>query len=158
MKHVVGVSDMAVSKSPGDTIVTFALGSCIGVTVHDPVAKVGGILHYMLPNSKIDAVKAEKFPLMFGDIGIPMLFRKVYELGAVKNRIRVVIAGGAQLMKTTDTFNIGKRNIVTARKLFWKNNILIAAEHVGSTISRTLYLDISSGETWFTSKGKRVDL
>lgn len=158
MKQIVGVSDMKLSSTPGDQVVTFALGSCIGVAIHDPVAKVGGILHYMLPQSKIDSKKAELNPFMFGDSGIPLFFKKAYELGAVKSRLRVVIAGGAAVIDMQDRFNIGKRNITIARKLFWKNNILIDAEHVGDSISRTLYLDIDSGSVWFTNKGEVVHL
>lgn len=158
MKHIVGVSDMKLSNTEGDQVVTFALGSCIGIAIYDPVAKVGGILHYMLPQSKIDSKKAELNPFMFGDTGIPLFFKSAYELGAAKGRLRVVMAGGAAVIDMKDRFNIGKRNITIARKLFWKNNILIDSEHVGDSISRTLYLDISSGRVWFTNKGEEVEL
>lgn len=158
MKHIVGVSDMKVSNSPDDIIVTHALGSCIGIAVHDPVARVGGILHYMLPLSKVDEEKANKNPYMFGDTGIPLLFKKAYNLGATKDNLRVVMAGGAQVFEKKDFFAIGKRNTVIARKMFWKNNVLIAAEHVGGSIPRTIYLEIGSGHTWMTSQGESVEL
>jgi chemotaxis protein CheD len=158
MKHVVGVSDMKVSAARGDVIVTHALGSCLGVAIHDESAGVGGILHYMLPVSQVDPDKASKNPLMFGDLGIPLLFEEAYRLGAKKERLRVVIAGGAQVFEQEDTFAIGKRNIVIARKLFWKNNVLIAAENVGGGIPRTMYLEVGSGRTWFSSRGENVEL
>jgi chemotaxis protein CheD len=158
MKHTVGVSDMIVSGERGDQIVTHALGSCIGVAIHDPVACVGGILHYMLPMSQVDAVKAQANPFMFGDTGIPRLFETAYKLGAKKENIRVAMAGGSQLFEREDTFAIGKRNIVIARKLFWKNNVLISAEHVGGSQPRTLYLEIGTGRTWFSSRGEVVEL
>jgi len=158
MKYTVGVSDMKCSSSGSDQIVTHALGSCIGVAIHDSEAKVGGILHYMLPLSQVDRAKAEANPLMFGDLGIPLLFEEAYRLGARKERLRVVIAGGAQVFEQEDTFAIGKRNIVIARKLFWKNNVLIAAENVGGSIPRTLYLDVGSGRTWFSSRGEETEL
>lgn len=158
MRHIVGVSDMKVSAREGDFIVTHALGSCIGIAIHDPVNHVGGILHYMLPMSKVDPVKATANPLMFGDTGIPFLFQQAYKLGARKENIRVIMAGGAQVLATTDFFDIGNRNVVIARKLFWKNAILIAAEHIGGHIPRTLYLEIGSGHTWFTSHGEQVEL
>jgi chemotaxis protein CheD len=119
---------------------------------------VGGILHYMLPLSQVDAVKAQDNPSMFGDTGIPLLFEKAYELGATKDNMRVIIAGGAQVFEQRDFFDIGKRNIVIARKLFWKNNVMIAAENVGDHIPRTLYLEIGSGKTWFSSHGQVVEL
>jgi chemotaxis protein CheD len=159
MRYTVGVSDMKISNDPADTIVTYALGSCIGVAVYDPTVQVGGILHYMLPVSKnVDEEKAKKNPFMFGDTGIPILFQEAYKLGATKENLRVVIAGGAQIMGNSEFFDIGNRNQIIARKMFWKNNVLISAEHVGGTIPRTLYLEIASGNTWLTTHGERIDL
>jgi chemotaxis protein CheD len=157
-KYTVGVSDMSLSSNPGDIIVTHALGSCLGVAIHDPAACVGGILHFMLPLSTVDPGKAASNPYMFGDTGIPAFFMEAYKLGAKKGNIRLVIAGGAQVFESKDFFDIGKRNIVIARKLFWKNNLMIAAEHVEGHIPRTLYLEIGSGKTWMTSRGERFDL
>lgn len=158
MKHTVGVADMKLSNAAGDVVVTHALGSCLGVVIHDPKACVGGILHYMLPQSQVDATKAKDNPFMFGDTGIPLLFETAYKQGATKDNLRVVIAGGAQVFEQRDFFDIGKRNIVIARKLFWKNNVMIAAEDVGDHIPRTLYLEIGSGKTWFLSHGQTKEL
>lgn len=158
MKYTVGVSDMKLSTSAGDVIVTHALGSCIGVAIHDPVSCVGGILHYMLPLSSVDGTKAQQNPFMFGDTGIPLLFEEAYKAGAKKENIRVVIAGGAQVFEDRDFFDIGKRNTVIARKLFWKNNVMIAAENVGGHLPRTMYLEVGAGITYFTSRGERSDL
>jgi chemotaxis protein CheD len=158
MKYIVGVSDMKLSKSAGDIIVTHALGSCIGIAIHDAAACVGGILHFMLPVSTADSEKARQNPLMFGDSGIPLLFEEAYKLGARKTTIRVAMAGGAQVFSDRDFFDIGRRNTIIARKLFWKNNVLIAAEHVGGNAPRTMFLEIGTGTTWFTSRGERYDL
>jgi chemotaxis protein CheD len=159
MRHIIGVADMKISDCRGDHLVTHALGSCVGITIHDEQACVGGILHYMLPLSTIDAEKAAINPLMFGDTGIPYFFEEAYRKGARKERLRVVIAGGAQVLgPIDDTFAIGKRNVVIARKLFWKNNVLIAAEHVGGTIPRTLSLDIGTGATMLSSRGETLPL
>jgi chemotaxis protein CheD len=158
MRHIVGVSDLKVSANTGDVIVTHALGSCIGVAIHDSVAHVGGILHYMLPVSKVDPEKAKNNPMMFGDTGVPLMFQKAYKMGAKKENLRVVIAGGAQVFASSDFFDIGNRNIVIARKLFWKNGVMVASEHVGGHIPRTLFLEIGSGTTWFTSHGEHFDL
>jgi chemotaxis protein CheD len=158
IRYTVGVSDMKLSAAAGDLIVTHALGSCIGVAIYDPSACVGGILHYMLPLSTVDPAKAAANPYMFGDTGIPSFFQEAYKLGAKKERLRIVMAGGAQVFEKQDFFDIGKRNIVIARKLFWKNNLMIAAEHVEGHIPRTLYLEMGSGRTWLTSRGVRYDL
>lgn len=149
---------MKVSREPDDILVTHALGSCVGIAIYDAAARVGGLLHYMLPVSKLDDEKARANPFMFGDAGIPLLFREAYRLGAVKDRLRVVMAGGAQVFEKRDFFAIGKRNVVIARKMFWKNNVLIAAEHVGGTIPRTFYLEVRTGRAWITSNGSVVDL
>ena len=81
---IVGIADMKVSDDPKVTLVTHALGSCIGVTVYDPVARVGGMIHYMLPESKMDHKKAKETPLMFADTGIPLLFKACYKIKAEK--------------------------------------------------------------------------
>jgi chemotaxis protein CheD len=158
MKITVGVSEMIVSKNPGDIIVTHALGSCIGLAIHDPVAQVGGLLHYMLPLSKIDSDKKDNNPYMFGDTGIPALFNEAYKLGAKKESITVVMAGGADILENCNYFNIGARNIAIARKMFWKNGIMITAEDTGGSKPRTLYLEIGTGKTWLTTGGERTDL
>lgn len=158
MRYTVGVSDMKVTDREGDLVVTHALGSCIGISIHDPVAHVGGILHYMLPVSKVDPEKAKLNPMMFGDTGVPLFFQEAYRLGAKKENLRVVMAGGAQVFGASDFFDIGNRNIVIARKLFWKNGIMVAAEHTGGHIPRTMYLEVGTGTSWFTSHGERFTL
>jgi len=147
MEIVVGVGDMKVSNDPEIVLATYSLGSCIGLTIFDPLSKVGGILHYMLPESKIDSVKAKKNPYMFGDTGIPLLFKESYKLGANKNRLKVKVVGGAQILDQNGLFNIGKRNYLILRKLFWKNNVMIDFEDVGGNVNRTLKLEINSGKT-----------
>jgi len=67
---IVGISELKVSNNPDDVLVTFALGSCIAVAVYDPLVKVGGLLHYMLPDSTLDPQKAQNQPGMFADTGI----------------------------------------------------------------------------------------
>jgi chemotaxis protein CheD len=157
-RFVVGISERCFSCTPGDLIVTHALGSCVGVAIHDPVSNVGGILHYMLPLSSLDMDKAKANPFMFGDSGIPAFFKEAYALGAVKDRIRVVIAGGARVIESVQTMDIGSRNVVIARKLFWKNSILIAAEDVEGNRPRTMFLEVGSGKTWFTTRGEVHEL
>jgi len=146
MNIVVGISDMKVSGTAGDNIITYSLGSCIGVAIYDPLAKVGGILHYMLPESSLDKEKAERNPFMFADTGIPTLFKSAYALGAKKQRMKVVIAGGAQILDQKGFFNIGKRNHMALRKLFFRNNVMSTYEDVGGSVNRTVRLDISTGE------------
>ena len=141
----VGVADMKVVNNAGSSIVTHALGSCIGVTVYDPVAKIAGMLHFMLPSGKNNEQKALEKPMMYGDTGIPLLFHKCYDLGAQKSRMIVCAAGGAEIMNDGGKFRIGARNRTCMRQIFWKNNILLSADETGGNISRTLYIDCDTG-------------
>jgi len=153
MDIVVGVGDMKISNDPEDVLVTYSLSSCIGLAIYDPVAKVGGLLHYMLPESSLDGNKARKNPYMFGDTGIPLLFKEAYKLGAKKNRLKVIVVGGAQILDQKGFFNIGKRNHTLLRKMFWKNNVMIDYEEVGGTVNRTIRLEIESGQAWLKVSG-----
>ncbi len=153
MDIVVGVADMKVSNDPDAALITYSLGSCIGVAIYDPVATVGGLLHYMLPDSKIDGRKAQRNPCIFGDTGIPLLFKEAYKIGAQKNRLKVIVAGGAQILDQTGLFNIGKRNYTLVRKIFWKNNVMVDFEDVGGSVNRTLRLEIKTGEAWLKISG-----
>lgn len=153
MNQVVGVADMKVSNKSGDVLITYSLGSCIGLAIYDPVAKVGGLLHYMLPESSLDSQKAQKNPYMFGDSGIPLLFKTAYKHGAQKSRLKVVVAGGSQILDQNGLFNIGKRNHMLLRKMFWKNNVMIDFEDVGGITNRTLKLEVDSGDTWLKTSG-----
>lgn len=155
MRIVVGIADMKLSSARGDQIITHALGSCLGITVYDPVAAVGGMLHVMLPQSSIDEAKAADNPSMFVDSGVPRLFQEAYRLGAQKTRIEVRVAGGAatQTFGDDDYFQIGKRNMVMLRKLLWKNGVMIKAEDVGGTASRTMLLDLQTGAVTLKIQG-----
>ena len=149
--HTVGISEMKVCNDPGTTIVTHALGSCLGVTIFDPVVGVGGLIHIQLPLSKIDPQKAQSRPCMFVDTGIPMLFEEAYRWGAVKRRIQLKVAGGAQFLDSEGKFKIGERNFTILRKMLWKNSVLIEGQDVGGTISRTMSLNVETGEVTIRS-------
>lgn len=154
MRTVVGVSDLRVSDNAGETIVTFALGSCLGVVVYDPVAKVGGLLHVMLPLSKADPEKAQKKPAMYVDTGLTQLFKGIYKLGAHKENVVISVAGGASMKQAggDDYFKIGKRNFTTLRKLLWKNGYMITNQDVGGNKSRTMALRMADGQVTINKK------
>ncbi|SHL13559.1 chemotaxis protein CheD [Desulfatibacillum alkenivorans DSM 16219] len=148
------ISDLKVSNNPDVTLVTYSLGSCIGLAVWDPEVRVGGMLHYMLPDSSISQEKAKANPAMFADTGIPALFKACYKLGAQKQRMIVKVAGGAQLMDESGFFNIGKRNYAALRKMFWRNKVMVAAEDIGGMVNRTIRLNIGTGELIMKVSGK----
>lgn len=145
---VVGMADLKLSREAGETLVTYALGSCIGLVIYDPVAKVGGMLHAMLPQSSIDPAKAQAQPAVFVDTGVPLLFLESYKLGAKKERLVVKVAGGACTHgdPEKDLFQIGKRNVLMLKKLLWNNNVPLAATDVAGTESRTIFLDLETGK------------
>lgn len=150
---------MKISAEPSDEIVTHALGSCLGVALHDPTARVGGILHVMLPQSTVNPEKAKANPFMFVDTAVPAFFRAMYGEGAQKNRLVVKVAGGANVNDVAgDRFAIGRRNYVMLKKLFWQNGVLINAEDVGGSAPRTMYLEIGSGRTRLTVGGQQREL
>lgn len=155
MQLIVGVGDMKVASDPSAVLATYSLGSCIGVAIYDPEVRVGGLLHYMLPESKIAREKAVKNPYMFGDTGIPPCLRPHIDTARKKNRMRVIVVGGAQILDQNDLFNIGKRNYAMLRKLFWKNKVMIHYEAVGGTVNRTLKLELSTGKTLLKISGAK---
>jgi chemotaxis protein CheD len=154
MNIVVGVSDMKVSQDPNAVLVTYSLGSCIGIAVFDPQVRAAGLLHYMLPESSLDGVKAAAHPYMFADTGIPRLFKAVYALGGIKSRMRVVMAGGSQVLDQEGFFNIGKRNESAARELFQRNNVVVDFSHTGGNVNRTIRLAVRDGKCWLKVSGE----
>ena len=142
---VVGVADMAVSVQPSATLVTYALGSCIGVLAHDRIAGVGGLLHYMLPNSNVNLEKAAQTPAMFGDTGLTLFLHELFQRGAARKSLIIKLAGGAEI-NGADSFEIGKRNLLLAKRLLWKNGMAPAAEAVGGNVGRTVRLAVGTGQ------------
>jgi chemotaxis protein CheD len=150
---VVGISDCKVSNDLDSALITYALGSCIAVALYDPATKVGGLLHYMLPESALDAQKAQQNPFMFADTGIRALLEAVTARGGNPRRMVVRLAGGAQVLDSEGVFQIGKRNYLAARKILWKAGILISAEAVGGEVSRTIRLELVTGQLWIREAG-----
>ena len=155
---VVGMGDMKVSDNPEEVLVTYALGSCIALCLHDPVRRIAGLLHYMLPLSKVNPEKARANPAMFGDTGIPLLFKEMFKRGSRKEDLVVKAAGGGNIKDEKGIFNIGKRNHTVLRKILWKNDLLLSGEHVGGRISRTVRLFVEHGLTVVSHQGEEVHL
>ena len=145
-RKVVGIGQIAVSNASDSTIATHAVGSCIAVCVYDPVVRVAGMLHFLLPESSINTTRAEQNPAVFADTGIPLLFQTAYEFGLSKQRAIVKIVGGAEMpQNATAGFNTGRRNAVAARNLLWRNGVFTAGEDVGGAHARTVHLSVETG-------------
>lgn len=155
-RKCVGIADLHVANNEKDEIVTYALGSCLGITMHDPVAKVGGLVHVMLPDSSIDRVKAEKQPGMFVDTGVPELLDRMQKSGASRSRLRIAVAGGAAAARAgaKDHFQIGERNFKALEAWMSSQGMrFIASDVGGSNLARTMTLAVGTGSVEIKSDG-----
>ena len=143
---VVGVGDLGVSNNTALTLSTYALGSCVGVVAYDPVMRVGGLLHLMLPESALSPDKAATQPAMFADTGLPLLFRALAGLRADRARLRLFVAGGANVLgNVADSFRIGERNLKATSAWLAQNGFNVRYSDVSGTVNRTVHLDIATG-------------
>lgn len=157
-KLVVGVGGLAVSNNQSAILMTYSLGSCLGITIYDPVARVGGLLHAMLPDSSINAVKAAEQPAMFVDTGIAALFRAAYQLRLDKHRAVICVAGGAQFLDKTGYFNIGQRNYKRFSELLQQHGLTTRTQEVGGLVSRTVQLNVGNGEVRLKTSGQESEV
>ncbi|MBQ3789410.1 MAG: chemotaxis protein CheD [Lachnospiraceae bacterium] len=151
---LVGMADLNICKSP-DTITTLGLGSCVGIALRDPVTKIGGLAHIMLPDSK-EITSVTHVP-KFADTGIEELVKKVTEAGAVRSRLVAKIAGGAQMfaMSTnSSTMKVGERNVIAVKKKLKEMGIRLLAEDTGDSYGRTVVFDPETGNYTIKTVGK----
>jgi chemotaxis protein CheD len=142
----VNFCELKISRNPAETFVAFSIGSGIVVSIYDPFAKAGGMLSFVLPESlAMLPGKAERHPYMFADTGLPVLLEALLDIGAKTETIKVVIAGGAQIMDQKAEFNIGLKNYEAVTAFFMNNNLSVNHEDVGGVCRRTLSLDVGSG-------------
>ncbi len=156
--QIVGIGEGKISKDPNDVLITHSLGSCIGLSLYDPGIRAGGLVHCMLPLSKMDPAKAKVRPFMFTDTGSTELLQALFDLGADRRRLIAKVAGGSSMLDENGFFKIGERNYAVLRKVLWKNEILIAAEDIGGTVARTMSLNLATGATTIKSLGKEAAL
>ena len=140
---MVRLGEVKISQDPTEVLTCLGLGSCVGVCMHDPVAKVAGMAHIVLPDSEGNS---DKTGGKYADIGIPLLLKKMLDCGAIKSRIIVKMAGGSQISRAKglgDVFQIGERNIGAVQSAFQTNSMRIKVSDTGGA-SRT-YHAISPG-------------
>ncbi len=135
----------------GDTIVTYALGTSLGLIAYDPEAQVGGMLHAMLPLSKTDPEKAKSNPYIFVDTGVPKLLEEVAGAGASQDRLVIRAVGCSRPVGDNEMFKIGERNYSVLKKVLWKNNLLLESEEVGGPENRTVQFNLSTGQMTVTT-------
>ena len=152
-KITVGIADMKIAQGSG-ILITYALGSCIGLCLHDPRLKLGALLHIMLP---LNMETGRKNPMKYADTGIRETLRQLEAKGASKSRMTVKIAGGAKMFEVNggNLGNIGQRNIESVHLILRKEGIRLMAEDVGGTVARTLLFDVVSGQGCIRSYGRQ---
>ena len=154
----VGMADLNICKSP-DIITTLGLGSCIGLTLYDPVTKIGGMVHYMLPDSK--QMRNNSNIAKFADTGIDELLRQVVRAGANRSRLVAKIAGGAKMFQVSgvsNVGNIGERNALAAKAKLRELKIRLVAEDTGLNYGRTVELHCETGEFYIKAIGKPLKI
>ncbi|SEJ63153.1 chemotaxis protein CheD [Propionispira arboris] len=141
----VGMADYKVGRAPA-SLISYGLGSCVGVTLYDPAMKVGGLLHIMLPDST--QARSNENPAKFADTGIPLMLKEIIALGAVRSRVIAKIAGGSQMFKfanATDIMRVGERNSQAVKVVLKDLNIRIIADDTGGNYGRTVELQLDTG-------------
>ena len=160
MVYTIGVADMKISSDNPDMLITYALGSCLGIAVYDLKLKMAGLLHCMLPDSSIDRNKAAGNPYMYVDSGMKALLDNFYRNGSRKNNLIIRAAGGSssKVNEEEDFFKIGNRNFVSLRKYLWNEGLMLKAYDVGGYGSRTVTLEVENGKMLIKSQGSLKQL
>ncbi|MEZ4240367.1 MAG: chemotaxis protein CheD [Myxococcota bacterium] len=148
----VGIGDLKAGQPPVRSIVTHALGSCIGAFAWDPQTLRGACLHFVLPKADDRMVE----PARYADTGLPKLIRAVADDKAAAGRLRIVACGGANLNADNQTFRIGSRNIAALRQFMWKYGLVLAAHDLGGESPRTARLDLQSGKVTVSSGDRSI--
>lgn len=142
----IGIGELTIVVNEPVELVTHALGSCVAVCIWDPEARVAGLLHFLLPDELEHSTRATTQPGAFAASGIPLLFERAYRKGLHKARTQVYLVGGAEMPHlSVAPRQIGKRNVLAARRLLWANGVLIAREETGGTQPRSVYLCAHTG-------------
>lgn len=151
-KISVGIADMKIARQEGE-LITYALGSCIGISFYDPMIKLGALLHIMLP----EKTATDSNILKYADSGIRETLRKLYAFGGTKGRLVVKIAGGAKMFEMKGSGglgNIGERNAQNVKRILMLEGLRVSAEDTGANYARTMSLDVSTGQVYVRTAGK----
>ncbi|WP_336605566.1 chemotaxis protein CheD [Fundidesulfovibrio soli] len=152
---VVSISDMKISRRPRDMLVTHSLGSCLGLAAYDPAARVGGLIHCLLPRAVGPNVEN---PYMYVNVGVPLMIRKLASMGCAKEGLVFKAAGCGRMNLIQNQFDTGAQNMAMLESLFTRNGVVLAAQDVGGTIPRTLMLDVETGKVTITSQGQEWEI
>lgn len=151
-KLTIGIADMKMAQR-GGMLITYALGSCIGICLHDPMLRLGALIHIMLP---LNMEPGRKNTMKYADTGIRETLKQMEAQGALRSRITAKIAGGAKMFETNGSAlgNIGQRNIESVHLNLRKEGIRLLKEDVGGSVARTLLFDVSTGQACVRCYGR----
>ncbi|MBZ0258001.1 chemotaxis protein CheD [bacterium] len=152
------ISDLKAVKANDGMIVTHSLGSCLGVTLFDANAGVGGMLHALLPDSSNNLARAQSRPGMFVDTGFDALMKAVTRLGASANNLTIKLAGGGNFLDKQGHFQIGTKNYEMIKTILRNRRMIVRSEDCGGTKPRSLYLNLKTGETMIRSRGEEYEI
>ena len=143
----VNFGELRVSRNMAETLVAFSVGSGMAISIYDPIAKVGGLLNIVLPDSSmISPLRAQFHPFMFADTGLSAFLDGLHNIGAQTEHLKVVLAGGAQIMDQADAFNIGNKNLQAVTSFLGERKLTIHHADIGGLFLRTLRLDMGNGD------------
>ena len=158
--RAVAIGEMVVSDVPDDVLIAYGLGSCVAVCLYDPVARVGGMLHALLP-AAFDGNRPKDKHTKFVDRGVPLLINALMQAGARRTRLIAQLCGGAQVLSVpgfNSSLDIGERNVLAAEATLQAAGLPVRAQATGGHIGRTVKLYIASGQVTARSLGKTEQL
>ncbi|MFC1925874.1 chemotaxis protein CheD [Chloroflexota bacterium] len=151
---VIGLGDIHVSNDPYKVLTCIGLGSCIALCIYDPITKLGGMAHIVLPSS-ING-RNPMASAKYADSAVPMLLKYMSQLGAIGRRLVVKVAGGANMLSIPgkNTLNIGERNILAVKEALAKEKMSISGAELGGTCGRSVRFFVDSGRVLVQTIGK----
>ncbi len=151
----VGIADMKIANSP-QGLISYALGSCVGICIIDKTKQIAGMVHIMLPiNNSADKANIFKY----ADTGIVEMVKQMEAKGCLRSRMTAKIAGGARMFEikgNSSIGNIGERNVAATKEALIKLNIKLIAQDVGENYGRTIIFNSNSGELTIKSFAKSL--
>jgi chemotaxis protein CheD len=156
MQKIIGIGEMALSDKLGDSIKTFALASCVGIVVYSAFRRAGGMLHIALP-APLSNKEENGRVFYYASDGIPILINQMCkQYGCVKSELMVSLYGGANSIRSNDVFDIGRKNLEYVRNIFKEMNLKFDDTETGKNISRTIELDIVTGQVGISYQPIRI--
>lgn len=157
MRLDVGIGEFKKSKDPTDVIKTYGLGSCVALIIYSQKLKVAGLVHIALPEASVNPAKAQSLPGYFADTGVPMVIDFIDRLsGGDRKSFSYRLYGGASILDENNRFDIGRRNALAIKRLLWRYGCGVIKEELGGNASRTVSIEVGTGEVHVNTVQKRT--